>query len=482
MNFAVIADDNTFSRLSGMVAQWQGELAAVGGTVSPEQLPSSARHWLDLRTEAPVKVDIVLASGAVPVTSTIAALLVRRSLLVWLIPEAVLGSDFIYAQIPLDDEFPETLRAVWPLRQSPAVVELKRQLITGQLGAVLHLQMERTGSDGPAFTPATAEAAWLHDADLLRYLSGGDYRRVTAIHSGVSAHGISTASVGLSGEGVPDAMWAFRGGGAARSELTITTELGSFVLLWEGDTAPTLTINCQAVELPPMAPTPSHDPVREPDHLPAGVTPWSEAVRAFDLLDAARRSLVRRRTVELQFESTSERSQFKTHMTTVGCGLLLFTMFGLMGLLIVGRMFDPRDTQQKQSEVAGFVLTEEAFTVDDAHEIHQLTPQGQEAIKGIIENYQRRSATILIEGESEMLTSVPNQRRAVVIRELTGANLHDVEIRTLVRPLQGVWFKRGMIAGWVVLFLPLGIFLAIQVLIGVTPRATTMPNTDAAPK
>ena len=194
---------------------------------------------------------------------------------------------------------------------------------------------------------------------------------------------------------------------------------------------------------------------------------------AFDLLDAARRSLVRRRTVELQFESTSERSQFKTHMTTVGCGLLMYTMFGLMGLLFVGRMFDPRDTQQKQSEVAGFVLTDDHFQGSLAvGEGAELSSFGQEALTGIIENYQRRSATILIAGEPVPADSLGHQRRTVVVRELTGAKLQDVEVRTLVRPLRGIWFKRGMVAAWVVLFLPLGIFLAIQALIGVTPTST----------
>ncbi len=493
MNFAVIADDISFPRLFDMIGQWQGEVVACSGKVGRKQLPPGVILGWEPSSETPQGVEIVLASGVVPTVATAVPSLVRQGLAVWLIPESVLGSDFVYAQIPLDEEFPDRLRAAWPLRQSPAVIELQRQLATGDLGAVLHLQMERSLACGSSFTPTTAEAAWLQDADLLQLLADGDYRRVTAIHSGLTATGISTASVGLSGEAVPDAMWAFRGGTVSRAELTVTTERGAFVLLWEGDSAPTLTINCHSVELLSVAPesvdfrSAKERPFAErkatilAEQLPVGVTPWSEAVRAFDLLDAARRSLVRRRTVELQFESTSERSQFKTHMTTVGCGLLLYTMFGLIGILFVGRMFDPRDTQQKQSEVAGFVLTEEAFTeVFDADEFHQLTPQGQETLTGIIENYQRRSATILIAGEPEPPTSLGNQRRAVVIRELTAAQLKDVEVRTLVRPLRGVWFKRGMVLAWVILFLPLGIFLVVQFLIGVTPTATsalTRPGT-----
>lgn len=379
--------------------------------------------------------------------------LVKQGKSVWVVPESGLGSDVAYALIPLDDEFPNQLRAIWPLRLSAAVVELKRQLVDQKLGAVLHLQMERMVTGGPTFAPEVAHTAWLQDADLLRSLAAGEYKRVTAIHSGHSSQGITTASVSLNGDNVPDAMWAFRAGGSPRAELTVTTDRGAAVLAWEGEAAPTLTVNCQLVALPASPESAAG--------LPTGVTAWGEAVRAFDLLDAARRSLTRKRTVELQFESTSERSQFKTHMTAVGCTLMLLTMFGLIGLLFAGRMLDPRDTQQKQSETAGFVLTGVDF--DGA----QLNTFGREKMAEIVENFGRRSATVLIDGQPDSDESA--QRRATVVQELGNAQLAGAEVRTLVRPLQGVWFKRAMLLAWVVLFLPLGIMLAVQLLIGVTP-------------
>lgn len=378
--------------------------------------------------------------------------LVKQGRTVWLVPEAALGSDFIYAQIPLDDEYPDQLRAIWPLRLCPAVAELKQKLAERTLGTVLHLQMERMTPGGPTFSPEQAHAAWLQDADLLRSLAGGDYKRVTAIHSGHSAQGITTASVSLNGDNVPDAMWAFRAGGAPRTELTITTDRGAAVVTWEGAAPATLTVNCQPVELPMTPASPEF-----------AVTAWGEAVRAFDLLDAARRSLIRKRTVELQFESTSERSQFKTHMTAVGCSLLLLTMFGLIGLLFAGRMLDPRDTQQKQSETAGFVLTDHDF--DGA----SLNSFGREKMVEIVENFERRSATVLIDGLPTSEESL--RRRAAVVQDLENAKLPGAEVRTLVRPLQGVWFKRAMGLAWIVLFLPLGIMLAVQLLIAVTPNA-----------
>lgn len=409
---------------------------------------------------------------------------------IWLVPEAHLGSDVVYRLIPLDEEYPDRLRAVWPLRLSPAVKELKQLLESPEFGQTLHLQMERVLAAGARLSVSDIETAWLQDADLLRSLCGGEYRQVTAIHSGVSDQGVSTASVSLAGEGVPDAMWALRTGPTARCELTVTTVAGAAVLAWGESGPPTLTVNCKEVSLsrrirqssaehgePPASSgtlTPSPSPLpslgagrggQEAPLLPEGVTPWADAVRAFDLLDAARRSLKRRRTVELQFESTSERSQFKTHMTTIGCGLLLFTMFGLIGLLFAGRMLDPRDAQQKQSEVAGFVLRESDF------EGAELNSFGRETVSEIIDSYERRNATILVEGlEADEKAQL---RRGTVVKTLMDAQLPAAETRTLLRPLQGQWFKRMMIAAWVLLFLPLGIFLGFQLLLTVTPEDRT---------
>lgn len=396
---------------------------------------------------------------------------------VWLIPQANLGSDVVYGLIPLDEEYPNRLRAVWELRLSPAVKELKQLLESPEFGQTLHLQMERVLAAGSRLSIHDIEMAWLHDADLLRHLCGGEYRQVTAIHSGISDQGVSTASVSLAGEGVPDAMWALRTGPNARCELTVTTVAGAAVLAWGESGPPSLTVNCKEVSLSSRIrknsdvlahPSASSSPEGrgEPETtLPDGVTPWADAVRAFDLLDAARRSLKRRRTVELQFESTSERSQFKTHMTTIGCGLLLFTMFGLIGLLFAGRMLDPRDAQQRQSEVAGFVLRESDFEGDE------LNSFGRETVSEIIDSYERRNATILVEG----LEADENaqQRRGTVVKTLMDAQLPAAETRTLLRPLQGQWFKRMMIAAWVLLFLPLGIFLGFQLLLTVTPEDRT---------
>lgn len=89
------------------------------------------------------------------------------------------------------------------------------------------------------------------------------------------------------------------------------------------------------------------------DSLPT----WTDAVRTFDLVDAVQRSIRRRRTIDLHFESMSERSQFKTQMTALGCGVLSLTTVGMVLLLLVGAIFDPRDVEQQRPRAPGSFST-----------------------------------------------------------------------------------------------------------------------------
>lgn len=60
---------------------------------------------------------------------------------------------------------------------------------------------------------------------------------------------------------------------------------------------------------------------------------------ALELSDAARKSLVKRRTVDVYFDSGSERSVFKSQMTAIGCGVLTWTLLGMVAFLIAAQMF-----------------------------------------------------------------------------------------------------------------------------------------------
>lgn len=53
-----------------------------------------------------------------------------------------------------------------------------------------------------------------------------------------------------------------------------------------------------------------------------------------ELADAADKSLRRRRTVDVHFDTGSERGVFKSQMTAIGCGVLTWMMFGLVAYLV----------------------------------------------------------------------------------------------------------------------------------------------------
>ena len=52
------------------------------------------------------------------------------------------------------------------------------------------------------------------------------------------------------------------------------------------------------------------------------------------------KSLRRRRTVDVYFDGISERSAFKTQMTAIGCGVLTYVIFGMVGFLIMAKLTD----------------------------------------------------------------------------------------------------------------------------------------------
>jgi len=68
---------------------------------------------------------------------------------------------------------------------------------------------------------------------------------------------------------------------------------------------------------------------------------WPEFVHAMELVEATQQSIRRRRTVDLYFDMTSERSQFKTQMAALGCGVLMLTLFLLVVVLMLGQMLSP---------------------------------------------------------------------------------------------------------------------------------------------
>ncbi len=68
---------------------------------------------------------------------------------------------------------------------------------------------------------------------------------------------------------------------------------------------------------------------------------WMESFSAtLELAEGVNRSIKRRRTVDVHFDSGSERGVFKSQMTAIGCGVLTFMMFGMVAYLVIAQLTD----------------------------------------------------------------------------------------------------------------------------------------------
>jgi hypothetical protein len=72
---------------------------------------------------------------------------------------------------------------------------------------------------------------------------------------------------------------------------------------------------------------------------------WMESFSVtLELAESVSKSLRRRRTVDVHFDSGSEKGVFKSQMTAMGCGILTFMMLGMVAYLIVAQLVPLPDT------------------------------------------------------------------------------------------------------------------------------------------
>ncbi|MBI5761743.1 MAG: hypothetical protein HZA46_24800 [Planctomycetales bacterium] len=267
------------------------------------------------------------------------------------------AASFVY-ELTLDQaDTGIVLAPIFPLRSHPLVTRLVRLASGGEMGPLLHLQLERqlvpmrTETGMRLLTAEQLDRAFLADADLLR-LVGGEYDQVTSLRSGDPVGGFSLASVTLAGAGRPQAVWSASVASAGDSSwrMTVTGERSTTVLSGNVDRQ-MLTLELHASDGTTSTESTAADAGREllsiiETAVATGHSSpaWSDATRVFDWLDATRRSLRRRRTIELHFEELSERSQFKSQMTAIGCGVLTFTLVAMVLYLMVAQMFTLNDT------------------------------------------------------------------------------------------------------------------------------------------
>lgn len=311
------------------------------------------------------------------------------------------------------------------------------------------------------------EEILLHDLVVLGEMSR-TYDRVTAVLTGATEEAISTATVTLNGNTLPDTVWTCES--ADEDGWTITIRYDTFEqTVINGETLEEFQSLDNTI-LPPQPRSPNECLLNEiapaiqaeltlPNGTPLRDFNWTDVVRAYEQLHAVRKSIRKGRTIELHFEDTSERSQFKSQMTAIGCGVLTLTFFGVLAYLAIAAVFDTRTGLEKRAEVRKAILYQDQFEPDQPN----LTRTGQEQLDSLIE---ARNFPIVIESsEQEQLDSARHDR---VEENLEDAMIENPATQIEVLPIAGPTLATILKITRILVFLPLFLFLLSQLLLLIT--------------
>lgn len=363
---------------------------------------------------------------------------------------------------------------------------LKQWLKEMPADQITSIHLERSLEDQSRTNDVRREAflteTLLADLDLLRMI-GGDYSQVTLIRTGGDERSYDSQTLQLAGPGLPDATCTYRRSNVPSGlNLRIDGTTSHAQVVAEDDNLVWRVDGREVDRYQPPEDWGDDARIAQRDSTLSmlddllthsrGAARWSDLVRIFDIAEAMERSLRRRRTIDLHFETTSERSQFKTHMAAIGCGVILWTMFGIIGLLFAGAVLDPRDNMQRTAEAADFVLRNDEFTRGSPTP----TDEGGAHVRQIAEQMNLNESVVFIEA-----TDAPDidAARLASVRNTLAEKGADEEGRVVVRPLRGQWFTLLMQLARVLVFAPVGVFLLFQVLLLIAkPAAASKQRND----
>lgn len=252
--------------------------------------------------------------------------------------ELSLGAD----QTPID---------VFPVRPRclhSALRDLRDDFRSQTLGQGVHLQLERkipprSESGHRLLSVTQLEECWVEDAAVLDFLAG-PFGQLTATRAGASGSEAALQQIIVSSQEGPQAVWSCSPGETEEWKLTAAGETGKIELSITSSGE-----DWNVTRIPPKSgSTPASDTgqwtrfLLEQIHTFFQGTPHPEGlkelIRSYELLDASRRSLKRRRTIDLYYDAPTERGNFKTQMAAIGCGVLMYTLFAMLATLGLGEL------------------------------------------------------------------------------------------------------------------------------------------------
>jgi hypothetical protein len=413
-----------------------------------------------------------------------------------IVPQASQGSAFIYELTLTHDDNRVPLVPVLKLPAHPLTAKLNAAIRRGDFGQIMLLRIERSfpattqpdGTLAQGLTRNEVDGAMLHDVSLLRFL-GGNYNRITAVHSGSDTTGITQATLTLGGNELAEATWTARAGQPAW-KLEVTGSAGSATFELDDAFEGSLSVSTTQSDSKSGSAQKDHSAHKDDgsglgacqlaaleNSLDDSAKHWAEMTRAFETVEATHTSLRRRRTIDLFFETTSERSIFKSQMTAVGCGLIMLTLFGLVAFLLLGAFVDSNSRLQRNAEADNRVVRDSEFIAGSA----LLNKTGLKHISEISREVQQSAETIFVMPDAEDSDGDLNDDRiASVVTALVGAGHADsaafVKIASVPPPATQLLLKVLRVL-WIA---PLVLFLILQSLLFVTrPSSNDAPSSES---
>ena len=354
MNYVLLGESDSLPLLLKAIGNSDSKLVGAALCQSMQEVvletnPGTrfVNQWEDLLSLN--DVDAVIVAGHSDDVLSAARQFATEERTLVILPDIGMRSVFTYELSLIRDDADVTLVPAFVSRSHPAFHELKRRIDAQTLGKTLQLRFDRiveNPESGPrAFSIPEIDGHLLNDADLLR-LFGDEYNQVIAIRTGRTDGGAASSTVTLAGEAAgvpfPEAVWTLNSGPQPRWSLTVIGEQGQTVLSGTDlfdvriDDEP---IDCDETQLADRWLTDLELAIRSPNATESPsvrTASLTEFSRAFEIVDGSHESIRRRRTIDLYFETTSERNLFKTQMAAMGCLVLTWTLFGMVGFLIAG--------------------------------------------------------------------------------------------------------------------------------------------------
>lgn len=491
MRFALVGDNPAMLPLVQAIAESQDhELthAALVGDMTGDLLKLAPRikivdDWPELLTVK--KLGAVLIGGDDARVQEAARRLASEKISLVVFPCVAYGEGLAYELSLIQDERGISLWPAVPFAKNAFVsmihhaIEEERDSLLGddeeaddELLRVREIRMQRRlrSSKPSHILRQEFEEILLHDLVVMGEMSR-TYNRVTAVLTGVTDEAISTGTITLNGNDLPDAVWTCES--ADEDGWTITIRYDTFEQTVKNGESLEDFRSLDNTILPPQPRSPNECLLHEiapaiqaeltlPSGTPVRDFNWTDLVRAYEQLHAVRKSIRKGRTIELHFEDTSERSQFKSQMTAIGCGVLTLTFFGVLAYLGVAAVFDNRTGLEKRAEVRNAILYDEQFESGQS----TLTETGRDQLDELIEF---RSFPIVIEETGQ--EKLDSARKDRVIGVLEDASIENAATQTEVLPIAGPTLAMILKVTRILVFLPLFLFLICQLLLLITKPA-----------